>query len=182
MCLVDSKFSHAYSDMSLLFNILATAFIIKLIKSEEKGMLLAEFEKYRFGFDIDKSANSFMILTVLSIPFLIFLIIALLMKNFYLLIAILLIVIINFITYRNSKKQILTKKGKEEYLKVLGLKNYIKDYSIIEKRDMEEVILWDDYLIYATAFGIPNKITDKFAEGFLNANVNLQKINRLLYK
>lgn len=105
-------------------------------------------------------------------------IISILMSPLILIIVVILF-LINYKTYRNSKKHMLTRKGKEEYVKILGLKKYIEDYSIMEKRDMEEVVLWDNYLVYATAFGIPNKITNRFAESLLNANINLQKINRI---
>lgn len=153
-------------------NMVLIMFLIKLISAEEKRQLPERDDDPEMGF-----YSGFMIIA--SVVMCLFGIVNL-EKNIYAIIIVLIISIINFITYRKSKKQILTKKGKEEYRKVLGLKKYIKDYSIMEKRDMDEVVLWDDYLIYATAFGIPNKVTDKFAEGFLNANINLQKINRLL--
>lgn len=153
-------------------NVVLIMFIIRLIDAEEKGQLPERDDDPRTGL----YSGMMIIFSVILCLFGIFN----LEKNIYAIIIVLIISILNFVTYLNSKKQILTKKGKEEYRKVLALKNYIKDYSIMEKRDMEEVILWDDYLIYATAFGIPNKVTDKFAEGFLKANINLQKINRLL--
>ena len=50
----------------------------------------------------------------------------------------------------------------------------------MEKRDIEAVIVWDKYLVYATSFGIPSKVTNKFSEGLMNITEMLDKINKLL--
>ena len=84
-----------------------------------------------------------------------------------------------YISYR-SQDIILTKKGKEEQLKLLELKNYINDYSLIKNRDLESVIIWDKYLAYATAFGIPSKITNSIYEQWYNLNINLQVVETIL--
>ncbi len=156
-------------DVFLIINALIIIFTKSLNDAEEKSRLPEKNEEAR---KLSMSVSALGIFAVLGISYF--------LKNIYALLIVIVVVILNLVTYKNSKKQILTKKGKEEYLKVMMLKKYINDYSIMEKRDMEEVILRDDYLIYATAFGIPNKITNKFAEGFFNVNINLQKINRLL--
>ena len=74
----------------------------------------------------------------------------------------------------------LQKNGRIEYARVLGLKHYIEDYSLMEKRDLESVIIWDEYLAYAVAFGIPNKITRKFKENLMEINVILQTLDEFL--
>ena len=74
----------------------------------------------------------------------------------------------------------LTKVGKKEQAKLMELKKYINDYSLIKNRDLESVIIWDEYLAYATAFGIPNKITDSIYEGWYNLNLNLQVVENIL--
>lgn len=84
-----------------------------------------------------------------------------------------------YIVYR-SQWIILTKEGKEEQLKLLELKNYINDYSLIKNRDLESVIIWDKYLAYATAFGIPSKITSSIYEVWYNLNINLQVVETIL--
>ena len=85
----------------------------------------------------------------------------------------------NDIAY-HSQGIILTKEGKEEQLKLVELKNYINDYSLIRNRDLESVIIWDKYLAYATAFGIPNKITNSIYEEWYNLNINLQVVEKIL--
>ena len=84
-----------------------------------------------------------------------------------------------YIAYR-SQGNILTKKGKEEQVKLIELKNYINDYSLIQNRDLKSVIIWDKYLAYATAFGIPNKITNSIYEEWYNLNINLQVVETIL--
>ena len=74
------------------------------------------------------------------------------------------ILFIGIILYKKYKKDIYTEKGTEEYLKLIRLKNYLIEYSIIKERDLEETVIWDRYLAYATAFGMPNKITRKIYE------------------
>ena len=90
------------------------------------------------------------------------------------------IIILDIIFVMKTKKQFLTQKGKEERRKILELKNYLEEYSIIEERDLQDVILWDKYLAYATAFGIPNKITSKVYEDYMNANIALQMIEKIV--
>ena len=47
-----------------------------------------------------------------------------------------------------------TKEGVELQCKMSGLKNYIKDYSKLNERDLNELVLWEDYLIYAVIFNL----------------------------
>ena len=79
-----------------------------------------------------------------------------------------------------TKKEYLTKKGKEERIKIIKFKNYIEQYSIINERDMKDIIIWDKYLVYATAFGITSKVTEKMYEGYYNTNITLQKIANII--
>ena len=92
----------------------------------------------------------------------------------------LLAICLNIYIAYHSQGIILTKEGKEEQLKLVELKNYINDYSLIRNRDLESVIIWDKYLAYATAFGIPNKITNSIYEEWYNLNINLQVVEKIL--
>lgn len=92
----------------------------------------------------------------------------------------LLAICLNIYIAYHSQGIILTKEGKEEQLKLVELKNYINDYSLIRNRDLESVIIWDKYLAYATAFGIPNKITNSIYEKWYNLNINLQVVEKIL--
>lgn len=87
---------------------------------------------------------------------------------------------INVLIYIKTNSHVLTKTGKHELSKAQGLKDYIVDYSLMKDRELESVIVWDEYLAYAVAFGIPNKIIAKFDENLMNANIIIQKIENIL--
>lgn len=55
-----------------------------------------------------------------------------------------------------------TKKGEEVNKKLEGLKNFLKDFSILSEREKHEIALWDEYLIYSVLFNHNNAITEKY--------------------
>ena len=81
-----------------------------------------------------------------------------------------LIIILNIISFKASQTHSLTDKGIKEYNKVYALKRYIKEYGLMEQREMDGIKVWDEYLIYACAFGISTKITGKIDEDALKIN------------
>lgn len=60
-----------------------------------------------------------------------------------------------------------TKKGYELYAKIKGLKNFINDFSILTEKEVKELEVWDDYILYAIMF---------------NKNSHLNKDVKFLYK
>ena len=68
-----------------------------------------------------------------------------------------------------------TKLGDKEALRLAGLKNYIEDFSLLSKKEIEESILWEDYLAYAYMFKINKKILQYFEE--LEGYENLFEFN-----
>lgn len=52
----------------------------------------------------------------------------------------------------------LTQKGVDAKEQWKGLKNYMKDYSKIDDREVPELVIWEKYLIYATVFGIADEV------------------------
>ncbi len=63
-----------------------------------------------------------------------------------------------------KKKCTVTPKLDEEAKKVIGLKKFLKDFSNINDRSAIEVNLWDEYLMYATIFGIAKKVMKDFKD------------------
>jgi len=57
-----------------------------------------------------------------------------------------------------SKYNTLTQKGVDEKEQWIGLKNYMEDFSIMKEKEVPEIILWEKYLVFATAFGIADKV------------------------
>lgn len=88
--------------------------------------------------------------------------------------------ILCIILFKLANREALTDKGKIERQKILELKKYIEEYSIIKDRDMQDIVIWDDYLVYATALGIPSKITKKIYEKYMNTNMTIQKIDSMI--
>ena len=53
---------------------------------------------------------------------------------------------------------LLTQFGQDEYAKWRGLYNFLDSQTLMEERNVPELALWEQYLIYATAFGISEKV------------------------
>jgi uncharacterized membrane protein len=51
-----------------------------------------------------------------------------------------------------------TKDGRLFYLRWLGLKKYLEDYSLLNEKPPESIILWEEYLVFATALGIADTV------------------------
>lgn len=49
----------------------------------------------------------------------------------------------------------------KDYSKLNMIKDKIKDYTLMDKRNIEEIYLWDQYLAYAISFGVAEKIMKK---------------------
>lgn len=47
---------------------------------------------------------------------------------------------------------------------VLGLYNYLKEFTLLQEKGVVDVALWDNYLIYATVFGIADKVMKQMKE------------------
>ena len=50
--------------------------------------------------------------------------------------------------------------GKSLYIKLKGLKKFLTDFSSIENKSKEDLILWEDYLIYSVVFDLNTRLID----------------------
>lgn len=57
-----------------------------------------------------------------------------------------------------SKIKILTEKGELERKQWQGLKKYMEEFSLLKDKEIPDLVLWEKYLIYATGFGIADKV------------------------
>lgn len=57
-----------------------------------------------------------------------------------------------------SRINVFTQKGIDEIEMWKGLKRYMEDFSMLDKRNVPEIVIWEKYLVYATAFGIADKV------------------------
>lgn len=63
-----------------------------------------------------------------------------------------------------KNKITITDSGIDLYENFIKFKNYLEDYSLIEERDINEVKLWDGFMIYAAIYGISKKIYSNFTD------------------
>lgn len=58
----------------------------------------------------------------------------------------------------SSRYNGLTQKGVDRREEWKGLKRYMENFSMLDEREVPELVLWEKYLVYATAFGIAEKV------------------------
>lgn len=58
----------------------------------------------------------------------------------------------------------ITRDGIDLYENFIKFKNYLKDYSLIAERGVNEVKLWDTFMIYAAIYGISQEVYENFTE------------------
>ena len=60
----------------------------------------------------------------------------------------------------------LNERGSELAGQVLGLRQYLLDFSDFSDRGPADLVLWDRYLVYATAFGISRQTVEQLAKAY----------------
>lgn len=70
---------------------------------------------------------------------------------------------VNLAILKISKDNVsyLSQKGLNESDKWEALKQYLKDYSLIKEKDEFMLPLWEEYLVFATAWGISQEVLEK---------------------
>lgn len=71
-----------------------------------------------------------------------------------------------------SKIAILTQKGTEEKEQWKGLANYIKEFSMLNEKEVPSIVVWEKYLVYATAFGIADTAIKQMQASYPEVFVN----------
>lgn len=59
-------------------------------------------------------------------------------------------------------QEAFTESGRAEIINLYQFKNFLKDFTLINERQPEEVTLWDQYLIVAQIFGMADAIAEQF--------------------
>ena len=62
---------------------------------------------------------------------------------------------LNVLVHGQVKEKLLTEKSASE---TLGFLRYLKDFSLVAERHLEEVSLWKEYLVYASLYGIDKQV------------------------
>ncbi len=79
--------------------------------------------------------------------------------------------------YGNRIKN-LTEMGKKELAEVIGLKKYLEEFSLIAEREINETLIWQDYMVYATLFGIADKVIKQFEKVYPDKIPEFENYNR----
>lgn len=67
-------------------------------------------------------------------------------------------ILLNKIT---TKIKNLTEDGERERQQWRGLAQYMKDFSMLNEKEIPDLVLWEKYLVYATTFGISDKVVEQ---------------------
>ena len=70
---------------------------------------------------------------------------------------------------------IKTSTGKDIYLKLNGLKNYLKDFGNFDDKNLEEIVLWEEYILYAIILNESKTLLGQAKEEF-------NKLIAIIYK
>lgn len=65
----------------------------------------------------------------------------------------------SFLNTLHTKTSLSQYKNREDEVRqVFGLQKYLKEFTLMDERHVNEVKLWKDYMIYATLFGIADQV------------------------
>ena len=60
----------------------------------------------------------------------------------------------------------------------MGLKKYLDEFTIIDERKISETIIWKEYIVYATLFGIADKVIEQFKQVYPEKIPEIETYNR----
>ena len=60
-----------------------------------------------------------------------------------------------------SKINVFTIEGVNEIAKWKGLKKYMEEFSLLNEKEVPQIAIWEEFLVYATAFGIADKVLEQ---------------------
>ena len=90
--------------------------------------------------------------------------------------------IINLIVTRNlqSKINVFTQNGIDEIEKWKGLKKYMQEFSLLKEKEVPDLVIWEKFLVYATVFGIADKVIKQLKIVYPNME-EISDINNYTY-
>lgn len=71
---------------------------------------------------------------------------------------------------KSKKFKTLTSNLKTEAEHLVGFKKFLLDFSIMPEREYKEVVVWEEYLIFASLLGIADKVNEQFSKIYPNFN------------
>ena len=64
----------------------------------------------------------------------------------------------------NNKRKELTQSGAAEARKLFGLKNFLSQFTLVDKREAFEASLWKEYMVYGALFGITDRVCQQLKD------------------
>lgn len=155
----------------LFFLINISIYFIGMRKIKNSTSLTQNLKEFR---KIDIDSPGIIVLVIIMILLFILKVIVTVIEYPKFIISVLAFILMNVLVILTGNSFVLTSKGKKKREELLELKKYIEEYTLIKERDLNSIIIWDDYLVYATAFGIPNNIVNSIYENWYDINISLQ--------
>ena len=75
----------------------------------------------------------------------------------------------------------LNEKGQKELSEVYGLRKFLDEFTLINERSITEGVIWEDLMVYATLFGIAEKVLSELKEVYPDKLVEVEKISHTYY-
>ena len=90
---------------------------------------------------------------------------------FYYITIFILLAVVLFLRYFAKKSiNVFNQAGLDEKEKWKAFKKYMEDFSLLHEKSIPDLILWEKYLVYATAFGIADKVLQGLKSVYPNYN------------
>jgi len=86
-----------------------------------------------------------------------------------------------YIGITSKKYVLLTQFGEDEYAKWRGLYDFLNSETLMKERTVVDLVIWEQYLVYATAFGISEKVVKALQIRCSEANLNSSPVLRNPY-
>ena len=64
----------------------------------------------------------------------------------------------------NMEGRRFTAKGQQNARNLIGLRNFLSDYTLLKERGTAEAVLWKEYMVFAALFGIAEKVAKELQE------------------
>lgn len=174
--IVNASFTQytGYLLLTVIINIVATCrFFSRLIVNNEV------LNVFRLEFGSLSQNATFTVLFIITSLMLITML-PLIKISLISIIAIFITFIVNLMTLRMTKNNVLSEKGLEERKKVLELKNFLEDYEFRKYENGESYIVWDEYFAYAAALGVSNPVILDVYKKWHRLNIKLAFTNNLI--
>lgn len=83
-----------------------------------------------------------------------------------------------FVKSGGKRLKDLSDAGKAQLAEAIGLKKYLLDFSLIAERTINEIDIWQDYMVYAALFGIADKVLAQFKKVYPERITEFESYNR----